>query len=233
MRCKPERFFSFKRGEFLQDFPDTVEALDDPAGLLVAGGSLDDKTLLDAYKKGIFPWGEDKGLPLWWAPDPRTVLYPADINISRSLSKTIRRNKYKVTFDTKFETVISACGPGRNENTWISKNVVNAYTNLFYRGLAHSVECWFEDKLCGGLYGVTLGRIFFGESMYSSKRDASKVALAYLCEKLVSWEYQLVDCQVYSEHLTKMGATSLSKSVFQDILNDQITKEPSKNAWRV
>ncbi len=233
MSVESEYFFSFKQNKLLQCFPETSETVTYPDGLLVAGGSLNESTLIEAYTKGIFPWGEDSGLPLWWAPDPRAVLFPEELKISKSLSKIIKKNVFRVTFDREFDTVISACGPDRNEATWISPGILNAYTKLFNQGRAHSVECWFEGEVCGGLYGVTIGQVFFGESMYSKKRDASKVALVFLCDRLRQWGYQIIDCQVNSEHLVKLGAKTLPKYIFEDLLNEYIKSSPSDAAWRV
>lgn len=233
LKNAPPHFFSFKQQKLLENFPDTSEAINEPNGLLVAGGCVNEGTLISAYKKGIFPWGKSNDLPLWWSPDPRTILYPNEIKISKSLSKTIRRGEYKVTFDKNFEAVIASCGLERGESTWIDEEIVNAYTALHKKGLAHSVECWRDNELCGGLYGVGIGKIFFGESMYSTKRDASKIALAFLCEKLFSWKYQLIDCQIKSAHLTRMGAKNLSKEKFEDILNLYLDEAPEKLAWLV
>ena len=233
MTLQPDYFFSFKQNKMLQNFPETCETIASPNGLLAAGGNLNEKTLITAYKKGIFPWGENSGLPLWWAPDPRAILFPNELKISKSLSKTVKRNDFSVTFDKEFDTVISSCGPDRGEPTWISSDILNAYTNLFNQGYAHSVECWFEGEICGGLYGVGIGQVFFGESMYSKKRDASKIALVFLCDRLFHWGYQFIDCQVHSEHLMKLGAKTLSKPIFESLLYQHQRKNPSDEAWRV
>ena len=233
MSLQSDYFFSFKQNWPIRQFPETAETVADPEGLLAAGGNLNEKTLITAYKKGIFPWGENDGLPLWWAPDPRTVLFPNELKISKSLSKTVKRDEFSVTFDKEFETVISSCGPDRGEATWISSDILNAYTKLFNQGHAHSVECWFKGEICGGLYGVTIGQVFFGESMYSKKRDASKIALIFLCDRLHHWGYQLIDCQVYSEHLIKLGAKTLPKPIFENLLNQHLENSPSDEAWRV
>ena len=232
MSLQADYFFSFKQNKSLRHFPETSETVAYPDGLLVAGGNLNEKTLIDAYKKGIFPWGESGGLPLWWAPDPRAVLFPNELKISKSLAKTIRRNEFSVTFDREFDTIISSCGPSRKEATWISPDILNAYTRLFNQGYAHSVECWFEGEICGGLYGVAIGQVFFGESMYSKKRDASKIALVSLCDWLPNWGYQIIDCQVHSEHLMKLGAKTLPKDIFESLLNQHLKKSPSSEAWR-
>jgi len=232
MSLQSDYFFSFKQNKTVQNFPETSEAIAHPDGLLAAGGNLNEKTLITAYKKGIFPWGENNGLPLWWAPDPRAVLFPKELKISKSLSKTVKRNDFRVTFDKEFDTVIASCGPDRGESTWISSGILNAYTKLFNQGYAHSIECWSQGEICGGLYGVSIGQVFFGESMYSKKRDASKIALIFLCDRLFHWGYQLIDCQVHSEHLMKLGAETLSRPSFETLLHQHLEKSPSDEAWR-
>ena len=197
-------------------FPDVSFAMIQPNGLLAVGGDLSPGRLLHAYRQGIFPWFSDGQPILWWAPDPRAVLLPEAIKISRSLRKTLRREVFQVTFDRAFPRVIEACAAprSRQNDTWITNPMVAAYCELHARGLAHSVECWRDGALAGGLYGVAIGKIFFGESMFSRVSDASKVALASLCQS----DFELIDCQLPSEHLKRMGAIDMPRREFMDRL---------------
>jgi leucyl/phenylalanyl-tRNA--protein transferase len=200
----------------LHAFPDVDNAMIQPNGLLAVGGDLSPGRLLHAYQRGIFPWFSDAQPILWWAPDPRAVLLPEAIKISRSLRKTLRRDVFQVTFDRVFPRVIEACAAprARQNDTWITHHMVAAYCELHARGFAHSVECWQDGTLVGGLYGVAIGRVFFGESMFSHVSDASKVALATLCRS----GYELIDCQLPSDHLKRMGATDMPRRDFMDLL---------------
>ena len=200
----------------LDAFPDVSFAMIQPNGLLAVGGDLRPDRLLHAYRRGIFPWFSDAQPILWWAPDPRAVLLPEAIKISRSLRKTLRREVFQVTFDRAFPRVIEACAAprSRQNDTWITTPMVAAYCELHARGVAHSVECWQDGALAGGLYGVAIGKIFFGESMFSHVSDASKVALASLCRS----GYELIDCQLPSEHLKRMGAIDIPRREFMDKL---------------
>ena len=200
----------------LDAFPDVSFAMIQPNGLLAVGGDLSPDRLLHAYRRGIFPWFSDAQPILWWAPDPRAVLLPEAIKISRSLRKTLRREVFQVTFDRAFPRVIEACAAprSRQNDTWITTPMVAAYCELHARGVAHSVECWQDGALAGGLYGVAIGKIFFGESMFSHVSDASKVALASLCRS----GYELIDCQLPSEHLKRMGAIDIPRREFMDKL---------------
>ncbi len=200
----------------LDAFPDVSVAMIQPNGLLAVGGDLSPGRLLHAYRRGIFPWFSDAQPILWWAPDPRAVLLPEAIKISRSLRKTLRREIFQVTFDRAFPRVIEACAAprSRQNDTWITTPMVAAYCELHTRGFAHSVECWQDGALVGGLYGVAIGKIFFGESMFSRVSDASKVALASLCRS----GYELIDCQLPSEHLKRMGAIDIPRREFMDKL---------------
>lgn len=197
-------------------FPHVSLALREPDGLLAVGGDLTEQRLIAAYRQGIFPWYSENQPVLWWSPDPRMVLAPKDIKISRSLRKTLRQNKFNVTFDQAFEQVISECAAPRNytDDTWITDEMKRAYTRLHNSGYAHSVECWKDKRLVGGLYGISIGKVFFGESMFSRETDASKVAFTYLVKHLKLWQYQLVDCQVYTEHLRSLGAYSIARNEF-------------------
>lgn len=207
---RPDRF----------DFPPPEYALDDPNGLLAAGGDLSPGRLLAAYRLGIFPWYEEGQPILWWSPHPRTVLFPAEIHVSRSLRKVLRRRVFSVTADRCFGKVIDACAEPRPgaQGTWITAAMRAAYCRLHEMGHAHSIEVWQQGRLVGGLYGVALGRVFFGESMFSRVSNASKVALVYLCRQLQSWGFELIDCQVETEHLLSMGARSISRAEFQQLL---------------
>ena len=197
-------------------FPPVETALTDPDGLLCAGGDLSPARLLEAYRRGIFPWFSAGQPILWWSPDPRTVLYPAEFKVSRSLAKTIRNRGYEVTVDRAFAEVMARCADERlrPEGTWISPQMRAAYQRLHELGLAHSYETWDGDRLVGGLYGVALGAVFFGESMFSLERDASKVALAALVRAMIERNGRLIDCQVASAHLESLGARSIPRRQF-------------------
>lgn len=206
-----------------QDFPPIEQALKEPNGLLAAGGDLSIPRLLRAYTLGIFPWFDEDQPILWWSPDPRAVLFPQDLHISRSLHKTLRSQRFTVTFDQQFESVIRACSAPRtgSQGTWITEDIVAAYCALHRRGFAHSVECWNDEgKLVGGLYGMALGQLFFGESMFSRATDTSKVAFVHLVKQLEDWRYPLIDCQVMNPHLASLGATLIPRSEFKHWLTD-------------
>jgi leucyl/phenylalanyl-tRNA--protein transferase len=190
-------------------------------GLLAAGGDLRPERLLLAYKNGIFPWFTEDDPILWWSPDPRLVLFLDALNISRSLAKTLRRGKFQVTMDTDFQGVITACADIRGKNrdgTWITQEMIAAYIRLHELGYAHSVETRYDRRLVGGLYGVSLGRCFFGESMFSTMSDASKVALVHLRNHLRSKDFHFIDCQMPTSHLLRLGACKISRGRFQTLL---------------
>ena len=215
-------------------FPEPESALEDPDGLLAIGGDLSIERLLLAYRQGIFPWFSDEQPILWWSPDPRCVLLPGDLHISRSLRKTLRRRVYTVTFDRAFADVISACANIREEGTWITADMRLAYLRLHALGLAHSVESWdCEGQLAGGLYGVALGRCFFGESMFSRETDASKVAFVHCVRQLEAWGYALVDCQVENAHLRSLGARLISRGEFLSILKENVDRQPEQDQWKL
>lgn len=201
-------------------FPPVELAMQEPNGLLARGGDLSVERLLDAYRHGIFPWFNPGEPILWWSPDPRMVLFPEEIHVSRSLAKRIRHANFDVRFDTAFGGVMQACAEARRSRqghyagTWISPEMVAAYTQLHCEGYAHSVEVWANEVLVGGLYGVSIGRMFFGESMFSREPDASKIALVYLCRQLQRWGFGMVDCQMETPHLTSMGARLIPRSEF-------------------
>jgi len=197
-------------------FPDVNLALREPDGLLAIGGDLNSRRILSAYRRGIFPWYSDNQPILWWSPDPRTVLFPARLKLSRSLHKTLRKERFQVTMDRAFNDVITACAAPRSgsSGTWINQAMSDAYSELHLHGDAHSVECWLDGQLAGGLYGVAIGRVFFGESMFSLVSDASKVALAWLVSHLSQRGFGLIDCQVYSTHLASLGAEEIARVDF-------------------
>ena len=197
-------------------FPPLDQALDEPEGLLAAGGDLSPERLLAAYRRGIFPWYSAGQPVLWWSPNPREVLFPGEFKCSRSLSKTLRNRGFEVTFDREFAEVMQACAARRENSTgtWITSEMHTAYCGLHQRGHAHSIEVRFENRLVGGLYGVLLGRVFFGESMFSRERDASKVALAHLAQRALVAGLQLIDCQLPTPHLRSLGSRPLSRAEF-------------------
>ncbi len=208
-----------KMSERLQNatfFPPVETALADPNGLLAMGGDLSVARLLDAYRHGIFPWFNPGEPILWWSPDPRMVLVPDEIRVSRSLAKRIRNGGFEVRADTAFAEVMRACAAPREDafGTWISPAMVAAYTRLFDAGYAHSVETWREGQLVGGLYGVAIGRVFYGESMFSRQPDASKVALMRLAQQLQRWDFGLIDCQMETPHLASLGARTMPRATF-------------------
>ena len=198
-------------------FPPLELALPDPPGLLAAGGDLSPERVLAAYRHGIFPWYSPGDPILWWSPDPRMVLRPSDLKISRSLARTLRNAVYEVRLDSAFSTVIAACAtlPRQGQRgTWITGEMQQAYTRLHELGHAHSVETWINGSLAGGLYGIAIGRAFFGESMFSRVRDASKISLAHLCVHLRAHNFGIIDCQMKTPHLTSLGARLIPRSDF-------------------
>ena len=216
-------------------FPPLEEATVE--GLLAIGGDLSSERLLAAYRKGIFPW-DNPGQPiLWWSPDPRTVLYPNRLRISRSLRKTLRHSHFHITTDTAFDRVIVECAESKRDgtvaSTWITTDMRSAYLNLYRLGYAHSVETWQHNRLVGGLYGVAIGGIFFGESMFSVARDASKVALAGLVSQLLQLEFRLIDCQLPSTHLFSLGAQSIPRMEFVEELQLGINSKQMSIPWEL
>jgi leucyl/phenylalanyl-tRNA--protein transferase len=197
-------------------FPPVGEALTEPDGLLCAGGDLSEARLLQAYRRGIFPWYSEGQPILWWSPDPRAVLFPNEFKVSRSLAKTLRNRGFETTFDRAFGDVIRQCADVRQrpEGTWITRQMTAAYERLHAAGFAHSVETWLDGQLVGGLYGVALGRVFFGESMFSRERDASKVAFKQLVDTSLALGVDLIDCQVANPHLSSLGARDLPRHEF-------------------
>jgi leucyl/phenylalanyl-tRNA--protein transferase len=205
-----------------------------PEGLLAVGGDLSPERLLLAYQSGIFPWYSEDEPILWWSPDPRLVLYPEELKISRSLRKTIRRGRFVVTMDTRFSKVIQSCGRNRVKNgqgTWITAEMEKAYIRLHRLGYAHSVEIWHTDELVGGLYGVSLGRCFFGESMFSTMSDASKVALVALSNYLRKHRFDFIDCQMPTDHLIRLGARKISREDFLSDLHRSLLWPARPGPW--
>ena len=216
-------------------FPPTAQALSYPNGLLALSDELSRARLLDAYRRGIFPWFEEPQPVLWWSPDPRLVLWPEAFHRSRSLRRTLRRGRFRLTVDHCFERVMRACAAPRSgqSGTWISPRMIAAYTALHGAGHAHSIECWDQGgALAGGLYGVRLGRAFFGESMFSRRADASKVALACLVAMLRRGGGGLVDCQVESEHLSSLGAIEVPRVDFERSLAQTVDAPLATGAWQ-
>ncbi len=191
-------------------------------GILAIGGDLSQHRLLLAYSMGIFPWFSEGEPLMWWSPDPRLVLFPDEIRVSKSLKKIIKKKVFQITFDKAFYDVINACADVRtscNEGTWLGKDMINAYCSLYESGYAHSVEAWHQGKLVGGLYGVYMGRCFFGESMFTYMSNASKVAFVFLADYLKSLSFNMIDCQVTTDHLKSLGAREISRDSFLHILH--------------
>lgn len=214
------------------DFPSAASALTEPNGLLCVGADLAPETIIAAYSRGIFPWFSDGQPILWWSPDPRMVLLPAEFNVSKSLAKTVSRQMFDIRFDSDFAAVISACSAPRSEGggTWIVPEMQAAYLQLHALGVAHSIESWRDGKLVGGLYGLAMGRMFFGESMFARETDASKVALVALVEKLNRDGFELIDCQQETRHLASFGARPIPRQDFVQRLKELIDLKTS--AWR-
>ena len=214
------------------EFPDPELA--DKDGLLAAGGNLETDTLLNAYVSGIFPWYAAGSPILWWSPDPRMVMFPGKMKISHSLSQSIRNKRYEVLLDANFESVINQCAtlPRKGQSgTWITAEMIEAYVTLHRDGYAHSVEIYMENQLAGGLYGVSLGGIFFGESMFHLVSDSSKIALFHLTQILSEWNFDLIDVQQSTEHLKRLGAEEIPRSRFLEILKVSLKKKTKRGNW--
>ena len=216
-------------------FPPVEQALQDPNGLLAAGDELTTRRLLQAYERGIFPWFGEGDPVLWWSPDPRMVLATDAMRVTRSLRKTIRAGRFRVSADTAFASVIAACAEPRpdQDGTWITGAVFDAYCTLATMGVAHSIEAWEGDTLVGGLYGVALGRMFFGESMFARRSDASKVALVHLVRQLRRWNFPLIDCQMSTSHLASLGARTISRADFLSVVRRCVAAPPVLSPWRL
>jgi leucyl/phenylalanyl-tRNA---protein transferase len=216
-------------------FPDTSSALESPNGLLAAGGQLSPQWLLKAYSQGIFPWFSDDEPILWWSPSPRTIIYTNQLHVSRSLQKAIKKSPFTISFDQAFTDVMIACAEPRaaqdGDGTWISDEIIAAYSELHHLGHAHSIEVWENDVLVGGLYGIALGRVFFGESMFSRRTNGSKIALFHLVEQLKKWHYVAIDCQVYNDHLASLGAVEVTRETFEALIQRYTQNIPCH--WQV
>ncbi len=218
-----------------EPFPPVTAALAEPNGLLAAGGELSAARLIDAYRHGIFPWFSPGQPILWWSPDPRMVLIPSELKVSRSLSKALRNRGYEVRADTGFRAVMQACAGPRpqQDGTWIDAGMIAAYGALHERGLAHSVETWIDGKLAGGLYGVALGRVFYGESMFTHAPDASKIALVHLVRQLARWDFGMIDCQMHTGHLASLGAREIPRAAFMRKLQELVNCADATGCWQL
>ena len=208
----------------------------EPDGLLAIGGGLEAERLLAAYAAGIFPWYSEGQPILWHSPDPRMVLRPRELKISKSMARTLRHPLPEIRCDTAFREVVLQCAAmprPHQTGTWISPEMTDAYADLHERGVAHSVEAWLDERLVGGLYGVSLGGCFFGESMFTIERDASKVAFVRLVSQLVDWNFDLIDCQVYSDHLASLGAVEMARGKFLKLLRTSLQRETRRGPWRL
>lgn len=215
-------------------FPPLRKALATPNGLLCAGADLSPERVLDAYRRGIFPWFSEGDPILWWSPDPRMVLFPEELRLSRSLRKAVDRGRFEIRFDSAFRDVIAACAEPRDgrAGTWIVPEMIEAYRRLHDLGFAHSVEAWREGTLVGGLYGLALGRVFFGESMFARETDASKVALVHLVERLRAAGFRVIDCQQATAHLASLGAREIPRKTFAQLLEESIQYPLTGETWR-
>lgn len=214
-------------------FPPVEDALASPNGLLAAGADLSPETLLRAYRMGVFPWYSAGEPILWWSPDPRMVLPPRALKLSRSLRKRLAKRDYEVRLDSAFENVVSECAQPRPDQhgTWITHEMSRAYARLHELGHAHSVETWIDERLAGGLYGVAIGRMFFGESMFTRVTDASKIALAHLCRYLERRGFAMIDCQMVTTHLATMGASPIPRREFTPALRNWTRAGPAPGSW--
>jgi leucyl/phenylalanyl-tRNA---protein transferase len=213
------------------DFPPLSQALTEPNGLIAIGGDLSVNRLISAYQNGIFPWFSEGEPILWWSPDPRMVLFPAELKISRSLAKTIKNSAFEVRFNTVFREVISACSRTPRDGqagTWITEEIIEAYCRLHHAGYAISAECWLDNKLVGGCYGVKIGNMFYGESMFHHVTDASKLAFVKLVQKLKNEGIGMIDCQMKTAHLASFGAREISRNLFIEQLFN-LTENSQKN----
>ncbi|MEO8442166.1 MAG: leucyl/phenylalanyl-tRNA--protein transferase [Betaproteobacteria bacterium] len=216
-------------------FPPLTQALAEPNGLLAAGGELSAARLIDAYRNGIFPWFNSGQPILWWSPDPRMVLIPRELKVARSLAKILRNRDYEVRADTDFRQVICACAEPRatDDGTWISAEMIAAYCALHQRGIAHSLETWIGGELAGGLYGVAIGRMFYGESMFTRAPDASKIALVHLARELQRRDFGMIDCQMYTRHLASFGAREIPRADFVRKLQELVNCPLAPGRWTI
>lgn len=213
-------------------FPDPETS--DKQGLLAVGGDLSPHRILQAYSQGIFPWYGSESPILWWSPDPRLILIPSELKLSDSLKKSLKK-PYRFTIDTAFHQVITACATcsDRISNTWITNEMIDAYHSLHLMGYAHSFEIWVENNLIGGLYGISLGRVFFGESMFHTVTDASKIALYYLCKTMADWNFDFIDCQLPSTHLQSLGARIMARKEFLYLLRLSLEHPSKQGLWHI
>lgn len=218
-----------------QDFPPLAQALSDPAGLLAASGDLSPARLIAAYRQGIFPWYNAGDPILWWSPDPRMVLLPDELRVPRSLAKLMRRQPYEIRVDSAFRAVMTACAQPREgqAGTWINADIIDAYTQLHALGVAHSVEAWQDGVLVGGLYGIALGRAFYGESMFARAPDASKIAFVHLVRQLQRWQFGMIDCQMNTAHLARFGAREIPRADFIARLESLVNLAAVPTPWRL
>lgn len=214
-------------------FPPVERALRSPSGLLAAGGDLSPDTLLAAYRHGIFPWYSEGQPILWWSPDPRMVLFPGELRITRSMAKTLRNRSYEIRFDTAFREVIQSCAEPRpgQPGTWISPEMMEAYCEMHRLGHAHSAETWIDGELAGGLYGIAIGRAFFGESMFTRIRDASKIAFVHLVNRLELTGVEMIDCQMHTPHLASLGAREIPRREFSARLQELVHFPTEAQSW--
>lgn len=219
----------------VQDLPPVTQALSEPPGLLAVGGSLSAEWLIAAYSKGVFPWFNSDQPILWWSPDPRMVLFPDELRISHSLKQVLRKRQYEIRFDTAFEQVMEGCSQPRagQAGTWISPQMISAYTELHRIGVAHSVETWINGELAGGLYGVALGRVFYGESMFTRVSDASKIAFVHLVRQLQRWQFRVIDCQMNTAHLARFGAKEIARDDFIQLLAEGVPMPAVALPWQL
>lgn len=215
-------------------FPPCNTALRQPNGLLAAGGDLSPRRLIDAYAHGIFPWYNAGEPILWWSPSPRMVLFPNELKVSRSLKKTIRNRAYEVRLDHSFTSVMQGCAQSRKgqSGTWITPVMIEAYTQLHRMGIAHSAETWVDGELVGGLYGIALGRMFYGESMFTNVTDASKIAFVHLVWQLKRWGFEMIDCQMKTAHLSSLGAREIPRADFLRRVTQLVQSAPDTHPWR-
>lgn len=217
----------------VDSFPPLSAALSEPNGLLAVGGDLSPQRLITAYRSGIFPWFNDEDPILWWSPDPRMVLFPNELSISRSLHKLLKKHQYEIRTDASFRGVVQACAEPRKTQagTWITDEMVDAYTTLHHMGVAHSVETWINGVLVGGLYGIALGKMFYGESMFSRVSDASKIAFVHLVKQLEIWQFGMIDCQMKTRHLASLGAREIARDEFVLRLGRLIDAPSQSGVW--
>jgi len=210
--------------------------LAEPDGLIAVGGDLSPERIIEAYRSGIFPWYSEGDPIMWWTPSPRLILFPEEFYVSRRLARTIRQNVFSITADSAFEKVITNCAAKRSENrieTWITREMINAYCHLHELGYAHSIECWKENKLVGGLYGIAIDHVFFGESMFSNISNSSKIALNALVRHAKETGINFIDCQMRTEYLVSHGARDISRIKFEELLNKNIRKITPQQKWRL